>query len=122
MATVTRITPFVLCADLDAGVAFLEGLGFACTFRQADPGYAFLRRDGHGVRLLEADADLDDPARRQMVYVDVDDVDGAWADLRSFVEALPEGTWRAPFDRDYGQREFHVSHGPTLWMFGQANG
>ena len=122
MAAVTQITPFVPCADLDAGIAFLEGLGFVCALREADLGYAFLRRDGHGVRLLETEADLDDPARQQMVYVDVDDVDGFWAAHSVFIETLPETHRRAPFDRDYGQREVHLTHGPTLWMFGQGVG
>ena len=120
MSAIRQITPFAMCADLGAGIAFLEGLGFTCTFRGTHPGYAFLRCDGGAIRLLETDADLDDERRQQMVYVDVDDADALWDARKAFVQTLPETHRRAPFDQPYGQREFHVIHGPTLYLFGHG--
>ncbi|CTQ51344.1 VOC family protein [Jannaschia donghaensis] len=119
---IERITPFVMTADLDASIAFLEGLGFDCGFRGDDPGYAFMRCDAGAIRLLETDADLTDTRREQMVYLDVDDIDAFWSQRRAFIETLPPAQWRAPLDQAYGQREVHVIHGPTLFLFGQAIG
>ncbi|SHE76254.1 Glyoxalase/Bleomycin resistance protein/Dioxygenase superfamily protein [Litoreibacter ascidiaceicola] len=120
MAEMTQITPFVNCRDLAAQRRFFEDmLGFTCGF-QAD-NYAFLRRDNVAVRLLEVDFNLDDPARQQMVYIDVDDVDALWAELEPALSKLPEGRARAPFNQPYNQREFHVSdEGACLFLFGQG--
>ena len=119
---ITQVTPFVLCSDLEASIAFfIDRLGFACPF-QAE-GYAFVRRDVGALRLLQADGgiDLTDERREQMCYFDVEDVDALWAELDPGLRDLPEGRVRAPFDQPYGQREFHVTDPDALLMlFGQA--
>lgn len=115
-----QITPFVPCTSLNAQVAFYRDvLGFAVGF-QAD-NYAFLRRDAVAVRLVEvyAAVDLSHPERENSFYIDVDDVDALYAELKPKLDALPAGRVRAPFDQDYGQRELHVSDEDcTLIFFG----
>lgn len=121
MARLVQVTPFVPCTNLAAQIAFYrDRLGFEVGF-QAE-SYAFLRRDGAAVRLIEVDdtVDLHHPERQQSFYIDVDDIDALWQDLGPRLSDLPEGRVRAPFDQDYGQREVHViDEDCTLIFFGQ---
>ncbi|MDF1668888.1 MAG: VOC family protein [Roseovarius sp.] len=118
----TQITPFIPCTKLDAQVAFYcDMLGFTVGF-QAD-NYAFLRRDDVALRLVEvsSDVDLSHPEREGSFYIDVTGIDALYDSLRDRLERLPEGRVRAPFNQEYGQREFHVTdEDGTLVFFGQA--
>ena len=118
----TQITPFVPCTSLDTQVAFYRDvLGFTVGF-QAD-NYAFLRRDDVAVRLVEVDdtVDLSVPEREGSFYIDVTDIDAVYAQMKPRLDPLPEGRVRAPFNQDYGQREFHViDEDCTLIFFGEA--
>jgi len=118
----TQLTPFVMVRDLDKSIAFFTGtLGFNLGFK-AD-NYAFLKREQVAFRLLEAepDCDLSDPARQQSCYVDVDGIDALYAELKPRLDLLPKGRVRAPFNQDYGQREFHViDEDALLIFFGEA--
>lgn len=121
MAEMQQITPFIMCADLQAEIDFFARLGFETGFRGENPDYAFLHRDAVAVRLLVTDADLHDEKRQQMVYIDVDDVDALWEEIAPKVMDLPEARWRAPFNQFYNQREFHlIDEGACLVMFGMA--
>ncbi len=123
MSKMTQITPFLLCRDIEAQIVFFrDRLGFELGFQSSAPGYAFMRRDGVAVRLLQTDADLTDEKCEQMVYIDVDDVDALWADLAPTLADLPQDRVRAPFNQVYNQREFHViDEGACLLMFGMAH-
>ncbi|MEM9871343.1 MAG: VOC family protein [Pseudomonadota bacterium] len=118
----TQITPFVPCTSLDAQIGFYAGiLGFDVGFR-AD-NYAFLRRDDVAVRLIEVwgDVDLSHTERQGSFYIDVHGLDALFAALKPNLDTLDAGRVRAPFDQDYGQREFHVSDEDcTLVFFGEA--
>lgn len=124
MPAMTQITPFLYCTDLDAQVAFFQNvLGFQVGSMMRDPDYAYLHRDNVAVRVIVTGTPeyLSEPAANQMVYIDVDDVDGLYAELEPELSKLPEGRVAPPFDRFYGQREFHVKdEGPYLIMFGQS--
>lgn len=119
-----RITPFVPCTSLDRQIRFYaDRLGFTVGFRAEN--YAFLRRDDVAVRLVEVDreVDLHAPEREGSFYIDVKDIDALYESLRAKLADLPEGRVRAPFDQDYGQREFHVADEDcTLIFFGEAVG
>jgi len=118
--SVRDVTPMLAVADIDAACDFMRDcLGFELRARME--GYAYLARGTGAIRFLNADpdADMDDPARQVAVYIDVDDVDAHYAAHKSALDALPEGMVRAPFSQDYGQREFHVIHGPILFFIGQ---
>lgn len=121
MAQLKQITPFVPCSSLARQLAFYtQVLGFKVGF-QAD-NYAYLHRDNVALRLVEVDGsiDLKHPQREGSFYIDVDDVDGVYAAMSAQLDTLPKGRVRAPFDQDYGQREFHVSDEDcTLIFFGQ---
>ncbi|MEM9972427.1 MAG: VOC family protein [Pseudomonadota bacterium] len=117
---VETVTPIIPVKDIDAACRFLrECLGFDAQV-QLD-GYAYCVRDGGAIRLVKAapDADLSDPSREVSVYICADDVDAYFETHRTAIEALPEAHRRAPFDQEYGQREFHLTHGCCLFFVGQ---
>jgi len=117
-----QITPFVPCTDLARQIGFYQDiLGFTVGF-QAD-NYAFLRCDDVAVRLIEVDQDIDlhVPERENSFYIDVDDIDALYQSMKERLQTLPQERVKAPFDQDYGQREFHVTDEDcTLIFFGQA--
>ena len=117
----TQITPFVPCSSLTRQIAFYRDiLGF--TVGYAAENYAFLRHDAVAVRLVEVfpDTDLTQPARQGSFYIDVEGLDALYAEMAPRLATLPEGRVRAPFDQDYGQREFHVADEDcTLVFFGE---
>jgi catechol 2,3-dioxygenase-like lactoylglutathione lyase family enzyme len=118
----TQITPFVPCTKLDDQIGFYrDTLGFTVGF-QAD-NYAFLKRDNAAIRLVQVDAaiDLKNPERQGSLYIDVQDIDALYADMQPALSKLPKERVRAPFNQDYGQREFHVIDADcTLIFFGEA--
>lgn len=122
-ARLDAITPLVPVSDVGAAVRFFEDvLGFSCSLR--NDSYAFVGRDNAMIRLILAppDADMRDPARQLSCYIDVTDIDALYASLKSALDKLPAGHVRAPFNQDYGQREFHVIFDALLIFFGEATG
>jgi catechol 2,3-dioxygenase-like lactoylglutathione lyase family enzyme len=119
----TQITPFVPCTSLEKQVAFYRDvLGFAVGYL-AEGVYAFMRRDEVAVRLVQVSetVDLSHPERENSFYIDVQGINAVWLEMQPRLAALPEGRVRAPFDQDYGQREFHVADEDcTLVFFGEA--
>ena len=118
----TQITPFVPCSSLDRQIAFYRDyLGFEVGFQAEN--YAFLRRDKVAVRLVEVgdSVDLTNPDRQGSFYIDVNGIDALYASMKTDLRRLPSDRVRAPFNQDYGQREFHVADEDcTLIFFGEA--
>lgn len=121
MSNLIQATSFLHVPDLQAALAFFEGvLGFEARFRMGN--YAYVDREGVGFRLLE-----DSPEERQLGprrfahYVDVRDVEALYTELRPKLESLPAGDVVGPLDQSYGQRELMVlaPDGQVL-VFGQA--
>lgn len=107
MSQMFRITPFMRVTDTDAAVAFFVGtLGFKIGFRAGD--YAYVFRDAVAFRII-ADAPL--PPRgqgRYTSYIDVEDVDALFAELKPKLDLLPPNHVSPLCDQPYGQREFAV--------------
>lgn len=118
----TQITPFIPCTRLSDQIGFYrDRLGFELGFQAEN--YAFLKRDSVAVRLVEvyASVDLKHPEREGSFYIDVEGIDAVWEEMVPRLKGLAEGRVRAPFDQDYGQREFHVADEDcTLVYFGEA--
>jgi len=107
-----------MVSDMDRALRFYEGvLGFQCTFRAEN--YAFVCWGSIAMRLLEADPDCDlsDERRQQSCYVDVNGIDSLYEKLKPKLDELPKGRVRAPFNQEYGQREFHVIDEDALLIF-----
>lgn len=122
MTNTLQITPFMHVRDLAAAVEFLEDvLGFETVVRI--PEYAYLEREGAGLRVLERADAIVFPADcgRFAYYIDVRDVDSVHETLRSKLEFLPQGHVHGPADKAYGQRELIVrAPDNQLLVFGAA--
>jgi catechol 2,3-dioxygenase-like lactoylglutathione lyase family enzyme len=122
MSNTVQITPFMHVRDLAAAVAFLEGvLGFETLFRISE--YAYLEREGAGLRVLETADAVVFPADcgRFAYYIDVRDVDSVHETLKAKLDTLPEGHVHGPADKGYGQRELIVrAPDNQLLVFGAA--
>ena len=95
---------------MDKSVAFYtEYLGFEALDHDAD--FAHLRRDSVSIKLQ--------PQHEGEVtcYIDVEDIDAVYEELKEKLETLPFGRVRAPFDQAYGMREFHVMDLDHLLIF-----
>lgn len=122
MANFLQITPFMHVADVEATTRFFTDiLGFEIHFRQ--PGYAYIEREGCGIRILEAGEGnpLIPGNRRFRYYVDVRDVDGLYAELKPKLDSLPPEDVHGPANKPYGQRELLVKvPDGDLIAFGQG--
>ena len=107
--------------DFDSAVAFFtDALGFSVCFSQA--GYAYLEREGAGLRIMRADCDeAPKPHGGFAYYVDVRDVDLVYAQLKSKLDGLPAGHVVGPTDQTYGQRELMIrAPDGNTFVFGAA--
>ena len=122
MSNILQITPFMHVEDLDKALAFFNDIvAFRTTFRQ--PGYAYVEREGAGIRILESHGAEGAPPgnRRFAYYVDVHDVDALYAELKAKLDTLPKGDVHGPADKPYHQRELLVlAPDGNLLAFGQA--
>jgi len=117
-----QIAPFMHVRELEPALDFLEMLGFE-TIVRIGRDYAYLEREGAGLRVLEgADAILFPPqSGRFAYYIDVRDVDSIHAELKEKLDTLPAGDVHGPADKHYGQRELVVrAPDGQLLVFGAA--
>ena len=119
---IIQVTPFMHVPDLEAALAFMTGiLGFEVPYRIAN--YAYLSREGAGLRMLEAGPgdDFQPGTRRFAYYFDCADVDALYAELKPKLDSLPAGDVHGPADKPYHQRELLVlAPDGNLIAFGQA--
>ena len=122
MSNFLQVTPFIHVPDLDQAIAFFENLlGFRT--RVKGGGYAYLDREGVGIRMLQNSGNDGAPPgnRRFAYYIDVRDVDALHAELKPKLDALPAGDVHGPADKPYGQRELLIlAPDGNLIAFGQA--
>jgi len=124
MGNFRQITPFIHVPNIEAGIAFFEEvLGFRTLVRMRD--YAYLHRETVGIRMRENQGvDGAPPGNRRFAYyIDVEDVDALYAELKPRLDRLPSGDVHGPADKDYGQRELLLlAPDGNLIAFGQAIG
>ena len=122
MGNFRQITPFMHVPDLSTAIAFFEEvLGFRTLLRMRD--YAYLHRETAGMRIMEySGSDGAPPGNRRFAYyIDVEDVDALYAELKPRLDTLPDGDVDGPADKDYGQRELAlVAPDGNLIVFGHA--
>lgn len=124
MSNFIQVTPFITVDDLERALAFFTGiLGFEARLRHSH--YAYVHRETVGFRLWEqTGADAAPPGTRRFAYyIDVQDVDQLYAELKPKLDTLPKGDVHGPVDQHYGQRELLVlAPDGNLLAFGQAIG
>jgi catechol 2,3-dioxygenase-like lactoylglutathione lyase family enzyme len=102
------VTPFLRCRNIDdAASFFVETLGFQLSTKE---GY-FARVCRDEVQFLLYGDGVQLPPRgggRYTSYVDVDDADALYAELKPKLDLLPPGHVGPPADMEYGQRDFWV--------------
>jgi hypothetical protein len=91
---------------------FVEFFGFKPVMDEDN--YAIVHKDGHLIHFLNAGTDIGE----MEFYLEVDDIDSLWETIKDKLESIKI---RAPFDREYGMREFHIiiPHTKTLMFVGQ---
>jgi catechol 2,3-dioxygenase-like lactoylglutathione lyase family enzyme len=102
------VTPFLRCRSIDEAIEFfVDTLGFTLDVK-AD-NFARVSRDevmfllyGEGVQLAPRGGG------RYTSYIDVDDADALYAELKPKLDRLPPGHVGPPADMEYGQRDFWV--------------
>lgn len=107
MVHMRYITPFLRVPDIDAAVKFFVGtLGFKVSILAG--AYAFVYRDDVAFRMIEDEAMPPRGNGRYTSYIDVDDVDALYAELKPKLDLLPAGHVCPPCDQPYGQRDLTV--------------
>jgi len=122
MSNFQQVTPFMHVPDIEEAVRFfVELLGFRALFRMDD--YAYVHRETVGFRLLQNRGEDGAPPgnRRFAYYIDVEDVDGLYEELKPKLDSLPRRDVHGPADKPYGQRELLVlAPDGNVIAFGQA--
>ena len=110
-------------ADLNSAAAFMTDiLGFEIRFFDGPGGYAYVSREGAGIRILASPASTESgtPHGGFQHYIDVRNLDVVLDQIGAKLEALPAGTVTGPCDQPYGQRELMIrAPDGNLLVFGQ---
>jgi catechol 2,3-dioxygenase-like lactoylglutathione lyase family enzyme len=119
VSNLRQVTPFLTVPDMEAALGFFSGvLSFETRYREAN--YAYIERENVAFRLLE-DGEPPKGDRRYAYYIDVDDVDRLYSELKPKLDTLPPGDVTGPVNQEYGQREFMVvAPDGDLIVFGQG--
>ena len=109
------LSPMVPSYNIKETVNFFVSLfGFRISMGGED-GYSVIFKDQQTIHILNAGSDIGE----MEFYLEVDDLDGLFDAIKDRLEGIKV---KAPFDREYGMREFHiiVPYTKTLLFVGQA--
>ena len=117
-----QVTPFMIVEDLEKALAFfVDLLDFEVQLRFRD--YAYVHRETAGFRIWQQTGkDAVPPGTRRFAYyIDVQDVDRLYAELKPKLDKLPPEDVHGPADKPYGQRELLLlAPDGNLLAFGHA--
>ncbi len=122
MSRCEGIAPIIPVTDVPTAVTFFcDSLGFETRNDDGRGGWALIARGEAGLQFVAAgpDYDKDSPACQTSAYIWVDGVDALWEEVRDKLADHPPERVRAPFNQEYGMREFHVSWEAFLLFFGE---
>lgn len=116
-----QATPLLHVPNLaDAIFRLTRVLGF--DVKSQMPGFAYLECGSIAVRVIEEAGRVVPPtgAARATIYVDVEDVDALYAEMKPRLKTLPEGDVHPPIRQPWNQREFQVRLPDGNWItYGQ---
>jgi len=109
------LSPMVPSYNIKETVNFFVSLFGFTVYMGGEDGYSIIYKDQQTIHILNAGSDIGE----MEFYLEVDDIDGLFDSIKDKLEGIKV---RAPFDREYGMREFHiiVPHTKTLLFVGQA--
>jgi hypothetical protein len=107
------LSPMIPSYNITETTGFFRDL-FDFKVARDEAGYAILYKDSQTIHILNTGADIGE----MEFYPEVDALDNLWDAIK---EKLAGMKTRAPFDRDYGMREFHIiiPQTKTLMFVGQ---
>jgi len=101
-----KLSPILPSRDIDATEAFYRALGFLTVYKDNDPGYLLLKRDGAEVHFFWS-ADHDPKKSDHGAYLRPSDIDAFSAEVAQL--GLPSAPGFPRFlpaeDKDWGMRE-----------------
>ncbi len=119
-AKLERLTPMLNVADAATTIAWYMSIGFEVIDTYEENGeadWAWMSRDGVNIMINRRNLPPE-AATGVNLYIDVDDVDALWADLKDRVTVSEAIT-----DQFYGMRDFWiVDPNGTILGFGQKIG
>jgi hypothetical protein len=109
------LSPMVPSYNIKETVNFFVDLFDFTIYMGGMDSYSIIYKDQRTIHILNAGSDIGE----MEFYLEVDDLDGLWESIKDKFEDIKV---RAPFDQEYGMREFHiiVPHTKTLMFVGQA--
>jgi hypothetical protein len=113
MYTAIHLSPMIPSFDMEKTARFFRDL-FHFSVVRTEKNYIILSKDGLSIHILNAGKDIGE----MEFYLEVEGLDDLWLEMKDKLGGIKI---KAPFDRDYGMREFHiiVPHTKTLLFVGQ---
>jgi hypothetical protein len=114
MYTAIHLSPMIPSYDIEKTAQFFKDL-FHFSVVRADKNYIILSKDNLTIQILNAGKDIGE----MEFYLEVERIDDLWEEIKNKLSGIKI---KAPFDREYGMREFHliVPHTKTLLFVGQV--
>ena len=109
-----HLSPMIPSFSIRETIDFFKDL-FGFKIALASENYFVIYKHDLTIHLLRAGEDIGE----MEFYLEVDNIDTLWETIKDKLDGIKV---RAPFDREYGMREFHiiVPHTKTLMFVGQA--
>lgn len=107
------LSPTIPSYNVGETVQFFQNLfGFSIA-RNDSYRYVIMHKDNLTLHVCRA-GDIGE----MQIYLEVDELDWLWDSIKNKLDGVKT---KAPFDRDYGMREFHIiiPHTKTLMLVGQ---
>jgi hypothetical protein len=107
------LSPMVPSYNIEATKNFFTDLfGFSIVM---DGDYTIVKKDSFLIHILRAGENIGE----MEFYLEVNDIDKLWLSIQNRITDYKR---KAPFDREYGMREFHiiVPHTKTLMFVGMV--
>jgi hypothetical protein len=114
MYTAIHLSPMIPSYDIEKTASFFRDLFYFSEVR-AEKNYIILSKDNLNIQILNAGKDIGE----MEFYLEVEGLDDLWQEMKDKLSGIKI---KAPFDREYGMREFHiiVPHTKTLLFVGQV--
>lgn len=114
MYTAIHLSPMIPSYDIEKTALFFRDL-FYFSMVHEEKNYIILSKDNLSIHILNAGNEIGE----MEFYLEVEGLDDLWREIKNKLIGIKI---KAPFDREYGMREFHliIPHTKTLLFVGQV--